>query len=253
MNAVFIPFLVENVEEFFGRIVRPETSESGLSFGGLAVTMPHKQTIIPLLDEVDEVARRIGAVNTVSVEGSRLIGHNTDASGFLAPLETHFGDVKKARVGVFGAGGAARACIYALIEKGASVKLFARNAEKAKKLADDFGIAVTRIPKSGTAEAKAELADLDILVDATPFGMSGETEDERLFAADELQSLKFVYDLVTKAYDTPVIREAKRAGVPALGGVDMLVAQGVEQFKIWTGLDVPAAEMKENVLRRLGK
>lgn len=243
INAVFIPFLVRDLDGFIRRMIRPETSEVGLDFGGLSVTMPHKQAIMKHLDEIDETARLIGAVNTVKIDGGKLIGYNTDAHGFITPLKQAFGDLSDARVAVFGAGGAARACVFALQQEGANVTLFARNRQKAGVLADEFKINVREL----TTDHKPLTTDFsafDIVVNATPFGMKGELEDKTLFTADELAGVKFVYDLVTMPADTPIIREAKKTGNPAIGGLEMLVAQGAEQFRIWTGENAPADEMK---------
>jgi len=91
------------------------------------------------------------------------------------------------------------------------------------------------------------------LVDSTPLGMSGSYEQETLFTADQLKDVKFVYDLVTKPYDTPIIREAKKAGIPAIGGLEMLVAQGAKQFEIWTGKPAPVEQMKQLILARFAE
>ena len=246
INAVFIPFLVRDLDAFMTQMVRPETSEVGLDFGGLSVTMPHKQAIVKHLDKIDETASMIGAVNTVKVEGGKLIGYNTDAHGFITPLKKMFGDLNASRVALFGAGGAARACVFALKREGADVTVFVRDKQKAKDFADELHVPTALI-------GNARLSDFDIVVDATPFGMKGELENRSLFTADDLTGLKFVYDLVTKPHDTPIIREAKKANVPTLGGLEMLVAQGVEQFRIWTGEEPSGEEMKASLTARLSK
>ncbi|MEP7074637.1 MAG: shikimate dehydrogenase, partial [Acidobacteriota bacterium] len=234
------------------RILRRATSEVEFKFGGLSVTMPHKQTIIRYLDEIDETSRSIGAVNTVKVEEGKLIGYNTDALGFITPLKKDYDDLKGARVAIFGAGGAARACIYALKNARAAVTLFARNPVKVRSLADEFAIGLERIKRTKTEKPTARFADFDVLVNATPYGM-GDLASETLFTAEELAGLKFVYDLVTKPYDTPIIREARLAGIPTISGLEMLIAQGVEQFRIWTGEDVSEDEMRANIMRLLAQ
>ena len=247
-NGVFIPFLVKNIHEFMRRMVRPETREVELNFGGFSVTMPHKQTIMQHLDIIDPTAAKIGAVNTVKVgDDGKLIGYNTDAHGFITPLKAKYGDLRGARAAVVGAGGAARACVYALKEEGAEVELFVRDVAKAWAFADESEIPLDLISNFDPS------ANTDILVDTTPLGMSGSFEQETLFTADQLKGVKFVYDLVTKPYDTPIIREAKEAGIPAIGGLEMLVAQGAKQFEIWTGKMAPIEKMKELVLARFGE
>ncbi len=247
VNAVFIPFLIHDIDAFMGRMVRQSTREVDLNFGGFSVTMPHKQSIMKHLDEIDPTAARIGAVNTVKVrDDGMLIGFNTDAHGFITPLKKSYGDLAGARAAVFGAGGASRACIFALLAENADVELFVRNVSRAGSLSDEFGVPVYSIDKFLSRDSEG----FDILVDATPIGMSGLTEHQSLFTSEELKGVRFVYDLVTKPYDTPIIREAKAAGIPAIGGLEMLVAQGAKQFKIWTGKDAPVEQMKECVLRR---
>ena len=245
MNSVFIPLLVKNIDEFMRRMVRRETREVELNFGGFSVTMPHKQSIMLHLDAIDPTAKAIGAVNTVKIIDGKLTGYNTDAHGFIIPLKENYGDVKNARVAVFGAGGAARACVYALKLEGADVTVFARDPTKGKAFAVEFGV---------RSSESSDLSDgFDILVDTTPLGMKGLQENESLFTADELSGVKFVFDLVTKLTDTPLVAEAKKAGIPAIGGLEMLIAQGEKQFEIWTGKAAPAGLMRNSLIARLPK
>lgn len=249
MNAVFLPLLVKDIGNFFRRMVRSESREVELNFGGFSVTMPHKQSIMPFLDEIDPTAAAIGAVNTVKIDNGRLIGFNTDAPGFITPLKAKFGDLDSARVAVFGAGGAARAVVYALKHENADVTVYARDGQKARALADEFDVNSASI--TNIADRGFRLADShDIVVNATPLGMKGPYESETLFTADQLAGVKFVYDLVTKATDTPIIREAKLAGLPTLGGIEMLIAQGMRQFEIWTGKDAPEDTMRAAAFNR---
>ncbi len=140
LNSVFVPLQVGNLDEFIARMVKPETREIELNFKGFSVTIPHKQNIIKHLDFVDETAKKIGAVNTVKIENGKLYGYNTDAEGFIEPLKNFYGDLKDAKVAIFGAGGAARACVFALTQENADVTIFARNAEKAESLAEEFKV-----------------------------------------------------------------------------------------------------------------
>lgn len=249
INAVFIPFLVKDLDAFIRSMVRPETREVELNFAGFSVTMPHKQNIINHLDAIDPTAEKIGAVNTVKIDGGKLTGYNTDAHGFITSLKANFGEVKDARVGVFGAGGAARACVYALEEEGADVTIFARDISKGKALANDLNADFRELSDDCTSLVKT----LDVIVNATPLGMKGPLEDDSLFTADQLSGVKFVYDLVTRAVDTPILAEAKKAGVPAIGGLEMLIEQGLKQFEIWTGRAASAEIARENLLDRLRK
>lgn len=247
INAVFLPLLVKDFEEFMRRMVMPVTREIELNFAGFSVTMPHKQTIIKHLDEIDAVAARIGAVNTVKIERGKLIGYNTDAHGFITPLKARFGDLKGAHVAIFGAGGAARACVYALESEGAEITVFARDKTKAELLAHEFNVEAKQL----TTDNRQLTAD--IFVNATPLGMKGVDEDISPLTASQLEGVKFVYDLVTRAADTPIVCEAKKVGIPAIGGFEMLIAQGIKQFEIWTGPPAPEQLMRQSVMDRLTK
>ena len=247
INAVFIPLLVKNLDEFMRRMVVSETREVELNFCGFSVTMPHKQAIMKYLDAIDPTAEKIGAVNTVKIEDGKLTGYNTDAHGFITPLKTRFGSLQNASVAVFGAGGAARACVYALTQEGADVTVFARDHEKGKAFANEFDVNFEKLP---TANCQLPTAT-DIVVNATPLGMKGPYENETLFTSDELSGVKFVYDLVTRPDDTPLINEAKKAGIPVIGGVEMLIAQGARQFEIWTGRAADIETMRDSLISRM--
>ena len=245
LNAVFIPLLVKDLDEFMRRMVRQETREVELNFAGFAVTMPHKQAVIKYLDGLDDVAATVGAVNTINTEDGKLVGYNTDAAGFIEPLKRTFGDLKGARVAVIGAGGAARACVYALKSQEADVTIIARDESKARALAEEFTAGSSVLSKIKDPSSKASLNDFDIIVNATPIGMKGELETQSPLTAHELAGVKFVFDLVTSADDTPLIREAKKAGVSAIGGEEMLLEQAAKQFEIWTGGSAPIDVMRD--------
>lgn len=253
INAVFLHLTIKDLGAFMRRMIKPETCEVDLNFGGFSVTMPHKQAIIEHLDAIDTTAKAIGAVNTVKITDGKLTGYNTDAHGFITPLKARFGDLRDARVAVFGAGGAARACVYALKQEGADVTLFVRDPAKASKLADEFGIEVKPFSFDPVNSSKFKVNSYEIAVNATPIGMRGANEKFSILAADQLAGLKFVYDLVTKTTDTPLIAEAKKAGVPAIGGLEMLIAQGCKQFEIWTGKDAPAELIRDSLVARMPK
>ena len=245
MNRVFVPLQVEDIDEFFRRMVKKETREVELNFAGFSITNPHKQSIMPWLNEIDETAVHIGAVNTVKIEGEKFFGYNTDAQGFIAPLKDRFGDLRNARVSVFGAGGAARACIYALVDEGAEVSLFARDKNKASALGDIFNIPVLEMP-SDTHPINA-----DIVVNTTPLGTKGDAQDKTVAVAEQLKDVKLVYDLVYNPIETRLISEAKKANTRAIGGLEMLIAQGAKQFEIWTGETAPLDTMTAAVMKKL--
>ena len=246
LNSVFVPLQVGDLGSFFRRMVKIDTREVELNFRGFSVTNPHKQAIMKYLDSVDATAGAIGAVNTVRVEDGKLLGFNTDAPGFIKPLKDAFGDLAGARAAVAGAGGAARACVYALKQEGAEVTLHVRDRAKASSLADEFAIRIEEL----TTDHRPPTTD--ILVNATPLGTRGERESETIATADELRDVRLVYDLVYNPSETRLMREAKIAGAKTLGGLDMLIAQGARQFEIWTGEQAPVEEMREAIRKRLG-
>ena len=246
MNSVFIPIQIRDLDAFIQRMVTPGTREVELNFKGFSVTNPHKQAIMKHLDSVDETAQNIGAVNTVKIEDGKLRGFNTDAAGFIAPLKNIFGDLADARVTVAGIGGAARACVYALKQEGAEVTVLARDSTRAAAFTEEFAV------KSATLATGHRLPSTDILVNATPIGTIGGSEGEAVTTADELSGTKLVYDLVYNPEETELLRRAKIAGVKTLGGMEMLVAQGAQQFLIWTGgSNAPIDKMKAALNRRL--
>jgi 3-dehydroquinate dehydratase / shikimate dehydrogenase len=251
LNAVFVPLQLHDLDAFIRRMVKPETRELELNFRGFSVTHPHKQAIIEHLDFLDETARKIGAVNTVKLVDGKLYGFNTDAAGFLEPLLKFYGDLKDARVAILGAGGAARACVYALQAAGAIPTVFARDRSKAEPLAGEFGVELKELPKTDHREPKTVFADFDILVNTTPLGMKGKAEAETPATAEQLRGLRLVYDLVYTPFQTLLMTEADQAEVPKIGGLAMLVAQAVAQQRIWNGLEAPAEEMSRAALERL--
>lgn len=246
MDRVFVPLQTSDVANFIRRMVRQQTREVDLNFSGFSVTNPHKQAIIPQLDEIDETAAKIGAVNTVNIIDGKLHGYNTDAQGFIAPLIEMYGELKNAHAAVVGAGGAARACVYALKEAGADVTVFARDLKKAETLAVDMAVNAAAYDEQISF---SQLSSFDIIVNTTPLGTRGAAQDKSIFTADELSSTQLVYDLVYVPEETRLLREAKIAGCKTLGGLEMLIGQAVRQFEIWTG-ETPSRQVLANAARR---
>jgi 3-dehydroquinate dehydratase/shikimate dehydrogenase len=244
LNCVYVPFQVKSIDDFINVFLK----QSGLNIKGFSVTIPHKETIIKYLDELDETAEKIGAVNTVKIENGKFFGYNTDAHGFIEPLRNAYGDLKNANVAVLGAGGAARACVYALTQEKAKVTVFARNVKKAESLAEEFQI---ELKEFSIANRKLQIANFDILVNTTPLGTKGDLQTETPAFAAQIESVKLVYDLIYNPFQTSLMTEADKANIPKIGGMAMLVAQGMRQFEIWTELDAPMKEMSAAVLIKL--
>lgn len=244
LNAVYIPFEVKNLDAFVKRMVKPQTRELDWNLKGFSVTIPHKQTIIKYLDETDETSRKIGAVNTVKIENGKLYGFNTDADGFIASLINLYGDLYGARVAVLGAGGAARACIYALKKEGADVFVFARNIKKAENLIEEFQIKLEELRKN-------KLRDFDIVVNTTPLGTAGEFENETPIISEQILNVKLALDLIYNPQKTQFMREAEKSDIPVFNGLEMLISQAMMQFKIWTGRDAPMQLMMSAAMKKL--
>ena len=215
VNGVYLPFEVKDVAEFFTRMVHPRTTELNWNLRGLSITAPHKQAVMECLDWIEPDAKQIGAVNTVVVEKDRLFGYNTDAAGFIEPILKHLGSLENRQVAIIGAGGAARAAIWALQREKANVTVFARDISKAKFL---------DVP--GESLSSASFSGYDLVVNATP---------ESPATADQLSGARCVYDLVYNPIETQLLKEARKAGCETLGGLEMLVAQAKIQFELWTG------------------
>lgn len=196
----------------------------------LAISIPHKQTVVPLLDEVDEIAVRIGAVNTVTLEGDRLRGSNTDWVGAVRALERET-DLPGRRAAVLGAGGTACAVAFGLRERGAEVLILNRTVERARALA-------ARIPgaEAGPLEALAE-AGCELVVNTTSVGLRSEAAP---VPAEALPEGGVVLDAVYDPPETRLLRDARARGARTVAGKWMLVEQALEQLELWTGRKAPA-------------
>ena len=244
LNAVYVRCEVKDVASFIKRMVHPRSREVDLNICGISVTTPHKATVISELDFVDTAADEIGAVNTIVVTPKGLQGYNTDASAFIRTLVQRVGSVKNARCAVVGSGGAARAVVWGLTQQKADVTVFARNTEKAGLLAKQFQVTAQSL--SGAC-----FRGFDVVVNATLLGMSGKHETETPATADQLRGARVAYDLVYNPNQTRFLNEALEAGCETMRGLDMLVAQAGEQYKLWIGADAPEPVMKEAAIRAL--
>ncbi|MFN2531948.1 MAG: shikimate dehydrogenase [Pyrinomonadaceae bacterium] len=244
IDGVYIPFEVKDVKQFFRQMVHPLTRQIDWNIRGLSVTAPHKLSVIDCLDRMDPQAEEIGAVNTVVVEGEQLIGYNTDAVGFLIPLQREFPELRGLHVAVIGAGGAASAASWALVRKGADVTIFARDIKKASILGKRINVKCEPLDRS-------RYAGYDVVINATPLGTSGKRENESPVDADQLLDAHLAYDLVYNPIETEFLRKARFAGCKTLSGVAMLSAQARLQFQLWTGESVPEALMEDAASKAL--
>ena len=213
-----------------------------LGIRGVSVTIPHKVAVMGLLDEIDETARSIGAVNTIVNESGVLKGTNTDGLGALKALET-VTDVDGRRVAVLGAGGAARAVAWSLSRAGAKVTLFNRTTARAAALARQLGLEWA--PLANLAQWGTE-----ILVNTTPVGMAPDTE---ALPVDPgvLDPATVVMDIIYNPLETALLAAARLRGCTTVDGAHMLVFQGAAQFQRWTGVAAPVAVMRRAVIEAL--
>jgi 3-dehydroquinate dehydratase/shikimate dehydrogenase len=209
---------------------------------GLSVTMPLKQEIMAHLEKTDPLSAKIGACNTVlRAQDGKLYGFNTDVAGITGPLEKRL-SLRGAKVLVLGAGGAARAAVFGLRDKGAEVFILNRTSETAQKLARQSGSKT--IKKDAVAKTS-----FDVIINATPIGMAGIKATQLLEAKD--LNTKLVFDLVYNPVETPLLRMARQKGIPIVTGVEMFVQQGARQFEIFTGKPAPEEEMLRVVIHSL--
>jgi 3-dehydroquinate dehydratase/shikimate dehydrogenase len=233
IDAVYLPLPAVDADDFlaFGR---------AFGISGASVTIPHKVSLFDRVDDVDAIARRIGAINTIRVVDGRWLARNTDANGFLHPLLNHV-ELEGRRAGILGAGGAARAVAVALSSAGCAVRVHARQRPQAEEVA----ALVTGTVGSWPPEPDS----WDLLVNCTPIGTYPNVDDTPLPA--ERLTGSVVYDLVYNPPSTRLLREAAARGCHTIGGLDMLVGQAHEQFTWWTGALPPTGVMRQAADRRL--
>jgi shikimate dehydrogenase len=241
----------ERVHEAVQRVRQPDCL-------GMNVTVPHKQTVMPLLDEVDARAARIGAINTVRNQDGRLTGYNTDAEGLVRALEEQGFILLGAKVAILGAGGVARAAAFAFAwAEVARLTILARRADQAWRLAQAVEPELSgRVHSAWLPDEGNDLRDCDLIVNCTSLGMLHSAgEGETPLPARAIGRDALVYDLVYNPPVTPLLAAAKEAGAKTLGGLPMLVYQGAAAFELWTGQKPPVGLMMaraEEALRPVG-
>ena len=224
-----------------------------LDIAGFNVTTPHKIDIVGLLDELDESASLVGAVNTVKNDQGKLIGFNTDGEGALQSLEGKIGSVKGKEVVLLGAGGAARAIAFSLARAGAKLTIANRTILRARTLASTIeqklgiNVGLVSLDRAKLTEA---LKNADALINATSVGMYPRA-DQTLVSASMMHRGLIVNDIVYKPLRTRLLRETRRVGGRTIDGLGMLVHQGALAFEIWTGKRAPIKVMEAAAKRQL--
>lgn len=245
IDAVYVPFAVQETE--LGNAV---TGLRALAICGCNITVPHKEKVAEYLDYLSPDAQAIGAVNTIVRNGDILEGHNTDADGFITSLNRDLGFTPSgSRVLVLGAGGAARACVYALARaKAAQIYVANRNPMRAESICRDFSprFSATRLIPGGlkTSSFTTACLEVDLIVNTTSLGLSEDAADPLPWG--NINSKTLFYDVVYKADMTPMVASAREHGLHAVDGLGMLIAQGEQAFRIWTGID-PGDAMRRSL------
>jgi len=239
LDAVYLPLLVEEPRSFIQSFVP-------LGFRGFSVTIPHKQAVMAVLDEVEPLAQRIGAVNTVVVRDGRLCGYNTDVAGALRSIEETLPagiSLDGMNALLIGAGGLGRALAFGLTDAGARLTIANRSFERAQQLAAEVG--AEAVPLDRLADLKP-----DLLLQTTSVGMSPNV-GESVVPYEMLRPGLIVYDAVYNPLQTRLLREAEQARCLTISGLGHFVNQGARQFELWTGRPAPREVMRQAVLQRL--
>lgn len=254
LNFVYLPFRVSKAD-----LAAAVAGLRALGLAGANVTVPHKEAVLPYLDEVAEEARLIGAVNTIVNQGGRLKGYNTDAAGFLrAAVEAGF-EPRGAAAVVLGAGGAARAVSFALALAGVRrIAIFNRTPARAEALAEEVsratGIWAAALPWGELAKCGVEvMGTANIVVQTTSLGMHPQEAAAPPVPANAFRKEQLVVDLVYNPPRTEFLRLAEECGARTENGLGMLLYQGAAALELWTGRQAPVAVMRKALLKALGQ
>lgn len=238
INAIYLAFNINNIETGINAVRE-------LNIKGVSITIPYKEKVIEFLDVVDPEAKEIGAVNTIINNNGKLFGTNTDWSGGIKPLK-QFG-IKDKRVGVIGAGGAARAIAYGIKKNQGDLTIINRNQKNGEHLSSIFNCSFLSLAKIGEK-------DFDIIVNTTPLGMTPDIKNSP-FDKKYLKKNMIVMDVVYNPLETQLIKDAKNQGCTTIDGLSMFINQGVKQFELWTGIkpNIPIINelLMKNILKEL--
>lgn len=249
LDNIYVPFQVkaENLEDAI-------LGAQSLGIKGFNVTIPHKKEVINYLDYLDIAAGLIGAVNTIEFGKNGAVGHNTDGIGAVKAIE-EVTPVKNKKVVVLGAGGASRAITFQLLLSGVDNLIIAnRTVEKAIELKTDLDEKLDHeVRVSGLDEKLTqEIKDTDILINTTPVGMYPNIHQKPVLNAAMMHQELVVNDIVYNPLKTGLLKEADKAGAKSISGLKMLMYQGVEAFKIWTGIEPPVEIFQNALMKELG-
>lgn len=222
-----------------------------IQLAGLNVTIPHKQSIIPLLDEVDPLARDIGAVNTVVLENGKYVGYNTDGPGFIRQLKNIDRHFSRKKVLIIGSGGAARAIYFSLAkEKVQTIDMANRTIQKARTIINDCPYQ-TESQALALIDAEKCLDQYDILIQTTSIGMFPNIHETPI-QIKRLKENTIVIDIIYNPFETKFLQEAKKHQAIIANGIDMFIHQAALSFELWTNQAFPVEDTKKLVIKQLG-
>ena len=250
MDYVYVAFHV--LPEDIGELIK---SSKVLGIQGLNVTIPHKTTVIPYLDEIDETAEKIGAVNTIQFKDGIAKGYNTDGIGAIKSIQQYTA-LKGKDVLIVGAGGASKAIAFTLInEKIKSLTIANRSKENAQKLIDNIKKQTTfeKIGYQPINEADEIIGDVDIIINTTPIGMYPKHEVEPPIKTDKITDKHIVMDIIYNPLETELLKQSRLNGATTINGTSMLINQGLVSFEIFTGRKASYESFEEALLEQLNK
>jgi len=240
INNVYVPLKIAKIETFMKECRK-------IDFQGFSVTIPHKESVLPFLDDLDHTARKIGAINTIVNRNGKLTGYNTDCMAAVMGLEYSMKEANETlnnkKVSIIGAGGAARAIAFGLKEKGCDITIFNRTTERAEKLSHDV---LCRFESFG----EIHKLDSDILINTTSIGMFPDVNQTPV-PKNILKKGMIVFDAVYNPIETRLLREANENGCHTVNGLSMFINQAAEQFRLWTDIDAPIELMTKVVKEKL--
>jgi shikimate dehydrogenase len=248
LDFVFLAFRVKAAE-----LENALRGMRGLGIHGLNVTMPHKSTVTAYLNEVDSTVKFLGSANTILNKDGKLSGFNTDGAGALKALRENGAELHEKKALLLGAGGAAKAIAFSLVQEVGELAILNRTARKAKELAEALGRISDKEVVGGALSSDtiaANLRDSDVLINATNIGMH-PAANQSIVPPQWLRSNLTVMDIVYNPVETKLARDAKAAGARVISGVEMLIYQGASSFEIWTGRLAPIEVMRKAALNKL--
>lgn len=210
------------------------------AFLGANITIPHKELFLDTVDELTDEAQEIGAINTIIKKEGKLLGHNTDAYGFIKPIESSIDELHDSRVIIFGSGGATKAIIFALRNIGVEELILVSRRPEMYESNDENDIV-----RCSYDNWMAYADEASMIVNATPLGMDPNTEASPVADQDiELLEGKICYDIVYNPRQTKFLKQANNSNATTVGGIDMLIHQGAKSFNLWTGFEFPIEKIR---------